>query len=381
MFGSPHWPGGAGFGSGGGGLYCATRANIRPNISSGGHVWNAIVPPRFSTRSISLIAISGRGANMCANWLSTTSNSPSRKGRLSTSPCFHAMSSTSAIAAFSFATARSSGVRSRPVTTAPARRAVIATTPVPHPTSRTLCPGRTPAKATSFAAVGVVIWASGANDFHASRCATLKASKGSDVIVRRWRQRFPLDNDSVRPTRASGEQVLHTGRGWPAHDDRPLADDDGRREDRALRRPHAQHDRELSEARREALRQRHDIPSRHRQLHDPGWRPGGHRTRRPRLRDQGRAPLGQPERARNDLHGERGPEHRGKPVLHQRRRQRATGPEASRVRSRGERDGGRRCDQPHTDGPRGPAEEGGHNPEGERLAVRAGLFGCDRTLS
>src|SRR6266568_1616477 len=136
-------------------------------------VRNAIVPPRFSTRSISLIAISGRGANMCANWLSTTSNSPSRKGRLSTSPCFHAISSTSAIAAFSFATARSSGVRSRPATTAPARRAVIATTPVPHPTSSTRCPGRTPAKCTSFAAVGVVIWASGANDFHASRCATL----------------------------------------------------------------------------------------------------------------------------------------------------------------------------------------------------------------
>src|SRR5439155_370837 len=89
----------------------------------------------------------------------------------------------SAIAAFSLATARSSGVRSKPVTTAPARRAVIATTPVPHPTSSTRWFGRTPAKCTSFAALGVVVMASGANVFQFSRCIALNAWNGSEVML------------------------------------------------------------------------------------------------------------------------------------------------------------------------------------------------------
>ena len=38
---------------------------------------SAIVPPDLSTRSISRIATSGLGANMCPNWLRTTSNAPS----------------------------------------------------------------------------------------------------------------------------------------------------------------------------------------------------------------------------------------------------------------------------------------------------------------
>ena len=160
---------------------------MRPIINSGGHVLNAIRPPGFKTRSIWPIATSGRGAKMWANWLRTTSNSPSRNGRSSTSPCFHVMSSSSAVAAFSLATARSSGVRSRPVTRAPARRAVIATTPVPQPASRRFCPGRTPANATSFAADGVVVIASGANDFQFSRWAALKDSNGSAVMVSRRR--------------------------------------------------------------------------------------------------------------------------------------------------------------------------------------------------
>src|SRR5438132_10446353 len=151
--------------------------------SSGGHVLKAMRPPDFRTRNISLMATSGRGAKMWANWLSTTSNSPSRNGRLSTSPCFHVMSSSSAIAAFSLATARSSGVRSKPVTTAPDRRAVIATTPVPHPTSSTFWFGRTPAKCTSFAALGVVVMASGANVFQFSRCIALNAWNGSEVML------------------------------------------------------------------------------------------------------------------------------------------------------------------------------------------------------
>src|SRR2546428_2304463 len=151
--------------------------------SSGGHVLNAVRPPGVRTRSISVVATAGRGAKMCANWLRTASNSPSRNGRFSASPSFQTMSSTSAIAAFSFAVARSSGVRSRPVTMAAGRRAVIATTPVPHPTSSTLWPGRTPAKPTSLAAGGVVFIASGANSFHPSRCLALNSANGSEVIV------------------------------------------------------------------------------------------------------------------------------------------------------------------------------------------------------
>src|SRR5439155_15392022 len=165
--------------------------------NSGGHVLKAMRPPDFRTRSISSMATSGRGAKMCANWLSTTSNSPSRKGRFSTSLRFHTMSSSSAIAAFSLATASSSGVRSTPVTTAPARRALMATTPVPHPTSSTAWPGRTPAKCTSRAALGVVDWARGANDFQTSRWLALNASKGSEVIVSVRGERFAADNPSV----------------------------------------------------------------------------------------------------------------------------------------------------------------------------------------
>ena len=182
MFGSPHCPGGAGFGSAGG-RYLPPSANNLPTKSSGGHVLNAMRPPGLRTRSISRIATSGRGAKMCANWLSTTSNSLSRNGRASTSPSLHTMSSTPAITAFSLATTRSSGVRSSPVATAPARRAVIVTTPVPHPTSRILWPGRTPANLTSRAAGGVVIVAIGAKSFQPSRCFALNSANGSDVIV------------------------------------------------------------------------------------------------------------------------------------------------------------------------------------------------------
>src|SRR5689334_4978654 len=59
----------------GGGRYLETNENISPVKSSGGHVENAIVPPGFNTLSISEIATSGRGANMCPNWLRTKSNS------------------------------------------------------------------------------------------------------------------------------------------------------------------------------------------------------------------------------------------------------------------------------------------------------------------
>ena len=42
----------------------ATKRKLLPINSSGGHVANAIVPPGFSTRSISAIATLGRGANI-----------------------------------------------------------------------------------------------------------------------------------------------------------------------------------------------------------------------------------------------------------------------------------------------------------------------------
>ncbi len=58
-------------------MWRATKANMRPVKCSGGQVENAIRPPRLSTRSISLVTTAGRGANMCPNWLSTTSNEAS----------------------------------------------------------------------------------------------------------------------------------------------------------------------------------------------------------------------------------------------------------------------------------------------------------------
>ncbi|MGX1211501.1 hypothetical protein AB7M42_001766 [Bradyrhizobium diazoefficiens] len=73
IFGSPHNTGDAT--PSGGGRWRPIIANIRPTYRCGGQVENAMVPPGFSTRSISPMATSGRGANMWPNWLSTTSNS------------------------------------------------------------------------------------------------------------------------------------------------------------------------------------------------------------------------------------------------------------------------------------------------------------------
>src|SRR3972149_9400581 len=116
------------------------------------------------------------------------------------------------------------------------------------------------------------------------------------------------------------------------HADRPSPDDDGRRDDRTGRQDDADYDGQLPEARREGVLRRDDLPSGHRRGHDPGRGPEGHWIRRPWVRDQGRAPPGEPEREGDDLDGERGPEHRRGPVLHQRRGQPPPQPEASRVR-------------------------------------------------
>src|SRR5207249_11129983 len=54
-------------------------------------------------------------------------------------------------------------------------------------------------------------------------------------------------SSSVGAESASKGHPLHTRREWRAHDDGPAPDDDGRREDRALRRKDADHRGELSE--------------------------------------------------------------------------------------------------------------------------------------
>src|SRR2546422_722327 len=216
-------------------------------------------PPGLRTRSISRIAPAGRGAKMCANWLRTTSNSTSRNGRASTSPSLHTMSSTPAIAAFSLATTRSSGVRSSPVATAPARRAVIVTTPVPHPTSRILWPGRTPANLTSRAAGGVVIVAIGAKSFQPSRCFASNSANGSDVIVATPRGEF-FGRDNGSDARVHLTEYLDTPARWRAHDERPSSHVDGRRNHRAVRCEDADHHGELPEARREEVLRRHNLP-------------------------------------------------------------------------------------------------------------------------
>ncbi len=166
MLGLPHCGGGAAPG-GGGGEFLPTKANRRPTKCSGGQVANAMRPPGFSTRRICATVTSGRGANMWPNWLTTTSNWPSGKGRLSASPSSHWVAPSLATRAFSRATSSRAGVRSSPVTDAPARAAVIATTPVPVPTSSTVSPGLISANSTRCAATGVVKAAVGANDAHA----------------------------------------------------------------------------------------------------------------------------------------------------------------------------------------------------------------------
>jgi hypothetical protein len=68
-----------------------------------------------------------------------------------------------------------------PVIDAPARAAVIATTPVPVPTSSTVSLGLTSANSTRCAATGVVKAAVGANDAHISRWRVFRSANGSTV--------------------------------------------------------------------------------------------------------------------------------------------------------------------------------------------------------
>jgi GT2 family glycosyltransferase len=132
----------------------------------------------FNTRSISAMATAGLGAKIWPNWLRITSNSSSPNGNFSTSPSSQ-RGWSSAIREFSRARSRSSGVKSIPVTCAPVRAAVIATTPVPQATSRTCCPGATPANFTRRAAGIVVSISNGAKFAQPSFCNALKTSNES----------------------------------------------------------------------------------------------------------------------------------------------------------------------------------------------------------
>src|SRR5438445_9447462 len=67
---------------------------------------------------------------------------------------------------------------------------------------------------------------------------------------------------------AIGQHPLRRRSGWRPHDDRPSPDDDGRCEDRAVRRRDADHRGELPETRREALLRWNNLPSRDSELHD-----------------------------------------------------------------------------------------------------------------
>src|SRR3954454_22949632 len=102
--------------------------------------------------------------------------------RLSASP---SAKSTSRFASCACSRARSirTGDRSRPLTFAPRRAAVIAATPVPHPTSSSLWPVATPAKLTSLAAEGVVNTSIGVNSDQASFWTALKPANGSCAVM------------------------------------------------------------------------------------------------------------------------------------------------------------------------------------------------------
>src|SRR5947209_10398295 len=84
-------------------------------------------------------------------------------------------------------------------TRAPVRAAVIATTPVPHATSRTLCPPWTRANFTRRAAAGVVPASSGAKCFQPCRCPSLNLAMESSVMHQSLRLR--LDNHLMQTYR------------------------------------------------------------------------------------------------------------------------------------------------------------------------------------
>src|SRR5262249_53495923 len=136
--------------------------------------------------------------------------------------------STPAMAAFSLARWSSSGVRSSPVTRASRRRAVTATTPVPHPRPRTRRSARTPAKPTSRGAVVAVTSSNGVKVVQVCRWLALNCASSSISIP-------PLTFNLLLPD-------VHDCDDWPAavrplvH--RPDRDEDGRIADRG-RHPRA----------------------------------------------------------------------------------------------------------------------------------------------
>src|ERR1043166_5632638 len=154
------------------------------------------------------------------------SNVTSSNGNASASPSRKSIS-TFAMRAFSRARSSNSGVRSTPRTCAPIRAAVIATTPVPQPTSRALCPPRTFANFTKRAAAGVVSASSGAKCFQPCRCASLNLAMASSLmhqslfdricavsltrykINRGWRRRkLTLDNEQLITINSRNQRVV-----------------------------------------------------------------------------------------------------------------------------------------------------------------------------
>lgn len=98
------------------------------------------------------------------------------------------------------------------LTFAPRRAAVIAATPVPHPTSSSIWPVATPAKLTSLAAEGVVNTSIGVNSDQASFWTALKPANGSwsamELSLRSMSVFMRLTTD------AKGSTQAHDGDGF-----------------------------------------------------------------------------------------------------------------------------------------------------------------------
>src|SRR5579864_8847506 len=187
---------------GGAGKYLAIRAEERPTCPSGGQLENPMVPPGFNTRNISATATSGRGAKIWPNWLTTMSNAPSSKGKFSASASRQSME-TSEMLAFWRARSNNSGVRSIPATCAPSFAAVIATTPVPQPTSSSLSPLRTLAWRTKRGACGMVSDSSGEKYAQPCFCDCLNWWNGSCGVG----CAFMLENSSKSRRRCGSAQT------------------------------------------------------------------------------------------------------------------------------------------------------------------------------
>lgn len=137
-------------------MYAPTVLNMRPCTPSGVHALTTIRPAGRVTRTSSCAASSWRGANITPKHDVTASKEQSSKGSASASPSTNSIRAPASCAR-PRAISSSRGVRSRPVTLAPASAAGIATLPVPVATSSSRTPSAACARSATSAPTLAII--------------------------------------------------------------------------------------------------------------------------------------------------------------------------------------------------------------------------------